>query len=76
MSQPKPAAPLDDDRNLLFGVLAFRTAFIDNNEFAKVCAAWTTRKQTPLAESESRDLCPIPLGPNDPREELSCARNG
>src|SRR5207302_9569509 len=47
---PQPAAPMDTDRNLLFGVLALQSAFIDNNQFADVCAAWTTRKQTPLAE--------------------------
>jgi len=50
MSQPKPAAPMDTDRNLLFGVLALQSAFIDNNQFAEVCAAWTTRKRSPLAE--------------------------
>ncbi len=41
---------MDTDRNLLFGVLALQAAFLDNNQFAEACAAWTTRKQTPLAE--------------------------
>jgi serine/threonine protein kinase len=41
---------MDTDRNLLFGVLALQSAFIDNNQFAEVCAAWTTRKRSPLAE--------------------------
>jgi hypothetical protein len=50
MSQPKPAAPMDTDRNLLFGVLALQSAFIDNDQFAEVCAAWATRKHSPVAE--------------------------
>jgi hypothetical protein len=50
MSQPRPAAPMDTDRNLLFGVLALQAALIDNNQFAEVCSAWTTRKRSRLAE--------------------------
>jgi tetratricopeptide (TPR) repeat protein/tRNA A-37 threonylcarbamoyl transferase component Bud32 len=41
---------MDTDRNLLFGVLALQAAYLDNNQFAEVCAAWTTRKETPLAD--------------------------
>ncbi|HEV3081218.1 MAG TPA: serine/threonine-protein kinase, partial [Gemmataceae bacterium] len=41
---------MDTERNLLFGVLALQAALIDNNQFAEVCAAWTTRKHTPLAK--------------------------
>jgi tRNA A-37 threonylcarbamoyl transferase component Bud32 len=40
----------DTDRNLLFGALALQAALIDNDQFAETCAAWTTRKSTPLAE--------------------------
>src|SRR5437868_624140 len=38
------------DRNLLFGVVALLDAYIDNNQFAEICAAWATRKSTPLAD--------------------------
>jgi tRNA A-37 threonylcarbamoyl transferase component Bud32 len=44
-----PPRPADTDRNLLFGVLALQAALIDNNQSAEACAAWTTRKDTPLA---------------------------
>src|SRR6266404_4496370 len=49
MLEPRPSA-VDTDRNLLFGVLALQSAFIDNNQFAEICAAWATRKQVPLAQ--------------------------
>ena len=78
MSHPKPAAPLDTDRNLLFEVLALQSAFIDNNQFAEVCAAWTTRKHSPLAELLRERVWiladeqhQIERRPNDQREELS-----
>jgi hypothetical protein len=38
------------DHNLLFGVLALHAALIDSRQFAEVCAAWSTRKESPLAE--------------------------
>jgi serine/threonine-protein kinase len=40
---------MDTDRNLLFGVLALQADLIDKTQFADVCAAWTARKDTPLA---------------------------
>src|SRR5215831_10905828 len=50
MPDPNSPPPLDTDRNLLFGVLALQAALIDNDQFADVCSAWTTRKHTPLAQ--------------------------
>jgi tetratricopeptide (TPR) repeat protein/tRNA A-37 threonylcarbamoyl transferase component Bud32 len=41
---------MDTDRNLLFGVLALQADLIDNDGFAEACAAWATRKETPLAD--------------------------
>src|SRR5947209_16174190 len=38
------------DRNLLFGVLALQADLLDAARFAEVCAAWATRKDTPLAD--------------------------
>jgi hypothetical protein len=38
------------DRNLLFGVLALQIDLIDERQFAQACAAWATRKETPLAD--------------------------
>src|SRR5436309_905777 len=38
------------DRNLLFGVVALQGAYIGNDQFAEICAAWATRKDTPLAD--------------------------
>jgi tetratricopeptide (TPR) repeat protein len=53
------------DRNLLFGVLALQAALIDKDQFAEVCAAWTTRKATPLADLlQQRGL----LSPSDRQE--------
>jgi WD40 repeat protein/tRNA A-37 threonylcarbamoyl transferase component Bud32 len=43
------AAP-DTDRNLIFGVLALQAGLLDKDQFAEACAAWTTRKYTPLAD--------------------------
>jgi hypothetical protein len=48
-ARPSPPGPADADRNLLFGVLAVQAALIDNDQFAEACAAWTTRKDTPLS---------------------------
>jgi tRNA A-37 threonylcarbamoyl transferase component Bud32 len=48
-----PATPDDravTDLNLLFGVVALQAALIDNNQFAEACAAWTMRRNTPLAD--------------------------
>ena len=64
MPQPQPAAPMDTDRNLLFGVLALQSAFIDNNQFAEVCAAWTTRKQSPIIFSGPDQPVPVLYGPD------------
>jgi serine/threonine-protein kinase len=41
---------VDTDRNLLFGVLALQLDLIDRDQFVQACAAWTTRKETPLAD--------------------------
>ena len=41
---------MDTDRNLLFGVLALQADLIDSSRFAEACAAWSGRKETPLAE--------------------------
>src|SRR5262245_28076806 len=41
---------MNTDRNLLFGVLALQTDLIDSAQFADACAAWATRKATPLAD--------------------------
>jgi serine/threonine protein kinase len=38
------------DHNLLFGVLALQTAFIDQRQFIDVCGAWATRRDAHLAE--------------------------
>src|SRR5205085_2988447 len=50
MSSATPLPTFDTDRNLLFGVLALHAELIDNNQFAEICAAWTARKATPLAD--------------------------
>src|SRR5262249_15118379 len=41
---------MDTDRNLLFGVLALQAELLDNDRFAEACAAWTARRDTPLAD--------------------------
>jgi WD40 repeat protein len=41
MADVLPASSPDTDRNLLFGVLALQGAFLDSNQFAEACAAWT-----------------------------------
>jgi serine/threonine-protein kinase len=41
---------VDTDRNLLFGVLALQLDLIDRDGFVAACAAWATRKGTPLAD--------------------------
>jgi WD40 repeat protein len=41
---------VDTDRNLLFGVLALQLDLIDRDGFVIACAAWATRKDTPLAD--------------------------
>jgi serine/threonine-protein kinase len=41
---------MDTDRNLLFGVLALQLDLLDRDRFAEACAAWATRKGTPLAD--------------------------
>jgi serine/threonine-protein kinase len=41
---------MDTDRNLLFGVLALQLDLIDRDGFVNACAAWATRKDTPLAD--------------------------
>ena len=41
---------VESDRNLLFGVLALQQDFLDAQQFAEACAAWSVRKDTPLAQ--------------------------
>ena len=41
---------VESDRNLLFGVLALQQEFIDAQQFAEACAAWSVRKDSPLAQ--------------------------
>src|SRR5687767_14236177 len=41
---------MDADRNLLFGVLALQADVIDADQFIKICALWTTRKQVALGD--------------------------
>jgi serine/threonine-protein kinase len=43
-------APVDADRNLLFGVLAMQQELLDARQFADACALWALRKDVPLAE--------------------------
>ncbi len=45
-----PAAKPDIDRNLLFGVIALQDDFIDQAQFADVCAGWAMRMDRPLAD--------------------------
>jgi serine/threonine-protein kinase len=47
---PTPPEQAAGDRNLLFGVLALQADLIDQAQFAEACAAWATRKDTPLAD--------------------------
>jgi hypothetical protein len=49
MFEPAPSHPAADS-NLLFGVLALQADLNDPGRFAEGCAAWSTRKNTPLAE--------------------------
>jgi serine/threonine-protein kinase len=41
---------MDNDRNLLFGVLALQADFLDARQFAEACAAWASCKDLALAE--------------------------
>jgi serine/threonine-protein kinase len=41
---------MDTDRNLLFGVLALQADLIDAQQFADVCAGWSTQKERALAD--------------------------
>jgi tetratricopeptide (TPR) repeat protein/tRNA A-37 threonylcarbamoyl transferase component Bud32 len=41
---------MDNDRNLLFGVLALQAELIDADRFAKGCALWAADKSRPLAD--------------------------
>jgi serine/threonine protein kinase len=57
---------VDTDRNLLFGVLALQLDLIDRAGFVNACAAWATRKDTPLAEM----LIALGLLTPDDRDEV------
>jgi hypothetical protein len=41
---------MDNDRNLLFGVLALQGDLIDSSQFAEACTAWAVRKDRSLAD--------------------------
>jgi serine/threonine protein kinase/WD40 repeat protein len=43
-------APVDIDRNLLFGVIALQDDLVDHNQFVDVCGGWALRLETPLPE--------------------------
>jgi serine/threonine-protein kinase len=43
-------APVDADRNLLFGVLALQGELIDAGQLAEACTAWSVRKDRSLAD--------------------------
>jgi hypothetical protein len=43
-------AAVDDDRNLLFGLLALQTGMIDQGELFAAFAAWTRDKRRSLAD--------------------------
>src|SRR5262245_30626955 len=43
-------SPVGTDGNLLFGVLALQLDLIDRDGFVSACAAWATRKDTPLSD--------------------------
>ncbi len=41
---------MDDDRNVLFAVLAFQADLLDQRKFAEACTIWSTQKQKPMAD--------------------------
>jgi serine/threonine-protein kinase len=41
---------MDADHDLLFAVLAFRAELMDAARFAEACAAWSVRREEPMAE--------------------------
>jgi serine/threonine-protein kinase len=41
---------MDNDRNLLFGVLALQADLLTPGRFAEACTLWANQKQTPLAD--------------------------
>jgi serine/threonine-protein kinase len=41
---------MNDDQNLLFGVLALELDLVTHAQFAEACAVWAARKDVPLAE--------------------------
>jgi WD40 repeat protein/serine/threonine protein kinase len=41
---------VDQNLDLLFGVLALQADLLTNDQFAEACSAWVTRKQMPLAD--------------------------
>ncbi|MBP86692.1 MAG: hypothetical protein CMJ64_08250 [Planctomycetaceae bacterium] len=41
---------METDRNLLFALLALQLEYIDSEQFAAACAAWSSDRSTPLAE--------------------------
>jgi serine/threonine-protein kinase len=69
---------MDRDRNLLFGVLALQADALDPARFAEACTAWSTRKDTPLAELlvERGWLSPSDRALIERLLELKLARHG
>src|SRR5262245_47200910 len=41
---------MDNDRNLLFGVMALQGDLIDRDQFVEACTAWAADKARPMAE--------------------------
>ena len=43
-------APMDTERNLLFGVVALQNGAVDADRLAETCAAWVEEPSQPLAK--------------------------
>jgi serine/threonine-protein kinase len=50
MSASPGPSPWDNDRNLLFGVLALQAGLLDAGQFVEACSSWAGRKDVPLAD--------------------------
>ena len=41
---------MNDERNILFGVVALQTDLIDSHQFVEACVLWAARKNVSLAD--------------------------
>ena len=41
---------MDDDRNILFAVLALQADLLDQRKFAEACTIWSSQKLKPMAD--------------------------